>query len=211
VRTSSSRRKLACSCREEETHETNVRCRQNDRQHVSDKTCAVTACRTDACDRNAYERRVYKQHDRQRYGYVAAKEIILPPVMSISRARSWPLLDTSGKRSCAVTIDNSSLKKKKNPVEANDSGDKNNIATVQPESNPQVQAKQLLWRHYYPEGGWGWVITFVGTLVHILGPGLQFSIPAAVALPAKVKFYHHPWHTAGESIFSKNCVNVTLE
>ncbi|TGZ45799.1 Uncharacterized protein DBV15_02660 [Temnothorax longispinosus] len=131
--------------------------------------------------------------------------------MSISRARSWPLLDTAGERSCTVSVNDSSPKKKKKNymAETNDGVDKSNIAAVQPENNSQMQARQLLCRRYYPEGGWGWVVTFVGTLVHILGPGLQFSIPATVALPAKVKFYHHPWHTAGESRFLNDCVNVT--
>ena len=30
-------------------------------------------------------------------------------------------------------------------------------------------------QHYYPEGGWGWVITFCAILVQILTTGLQFS------------------------------------
>ena len=196
--TSSNRRTLACSYREEETHEKNIRCRQNNRQHVSDKTSAV-ARRIDAHGRNVYEHHVHEQYNRQRYGHVATKEIIATSVMSISRARSWPLLDTTDKRNCAVSVNNS-LKKKNRPVETTNGIDKSNIASLQPESNPQVQAKRLLYRHYYPEGGWGWIVTFVGTLVHILGPGLQFSIPATIALPAKVKFCHHPWHTAGESI-----------
>ncbi|EFN84989.1 hypothetical protein EAI_17330, partial [Harpegnathos saltator] len=67
----------------------------------------------------------------------------------------------------------------------------------------RVQARRLLCRHYYPEGGWGWVVTVVSTLVHLLGSGLQLSIPATIALPAKVKFYHHPLHTAGESRYSR--------
>lgn len=199
---------MACSCREEETHEKNIRCHRVDRQHVSDKTRAV-ARSTDACDRNVYERHVYEQHNWQRYGHVAAKEVVFPPVMSLSRARSWPLLDTAGKKNCTVCVNNSSLKKN-HPVKTSDGIDKINIAAVQAESNPQVQAKRLLCRHYYPEGGWGWVVTFVGTLVHILGPGLQFSVPATIALPAKIKFYHHPWHTAGKLRFPNNCVNVTL-
>ncbi|XP_020279646.1 monocarboxylate transporter 2-like isoform X3 [Pseudomyrmex gracilis] len=118
--------------------------------------------------------------------------------MSISRARSWPLLDTTaGRESCAGFVDDSFLRKKNRPAETSDSEDKNNIAIVQSDGSPQVQARRLLCRHYYPEGGWGWVVTIVGTLVHLLGPGLQFSVPAAVALPAKVKFYHHPLDTAG--------------
>jgi len=115
----------------------------------------------------------------------------------MARARSWPLLNAIGMGSCAAFVNDSSLKK--NHAETGDDADKSNVAAIQPDGSPQVQARRLLCRHYYPEGGWGWVITVVGTLVHLLGPGLQFSIPAAVTLPAKVKFYHHPLHTAGES------------
>lgn len=121
--------------------------------------------------------------------------------MSISRARSWPLLDTAGRGSCA-SVDDSSLKEKKNR-QAEESSDGKNNAAAQPDGSTQVQARRLLCRHYYPEGGWGWVVTVVSTLVHLLGSGLQLSIPATVALPAKVKFYHHPLYTAGESRYSR--------
>ncbi|KAL6264408.1 hypothetical protein P5V15_004517 [Pogonomyrmex californicus] len=153
---------------------------------------------------------MYKQHDRQRPGHLAAKKAVLPPVMSLSRARSWPLLETAGKGSYTDSADNLSLKKNR-PAKTNDVENKSNIAAVHSESSSQLQARRLLCRHYYPEGGWGWIVTFVGTLVNILGPGLQFSIPATVALPAKVKFYHHPWHTAGKSKFLNYCVNTFTE
>lgn len=178
----------------EETHERN--CRLDDRQqHAFDSTRAI-ARNIDACDGNAYERRI---HERQRYGHLAIKGVILPFAMSISRARSWPLLNTTGRGSyTAASIDDFFLKEKNHPTEIDDNGNKSNIATIQLDDSHRVQARRLLCRHYYPEGGWGWVVTFVGALVHLLASGLQFSIPATVALPAKVKFYHHPWHTAGE-------------
>ena len=30
-------------------------------------------------------------------------------------------------------------------------------------------------QHYYPEGGWGWIVCGVGFLVHLLTSGLQLS------------------------------------
>ncbi|RLU25516.1 hypothetical protein DMN91_001672 [Ooceraea biroi] len=184
-------------CREEETPKKNARCHPDDRgrgQHGGDDSCETAVARNvDVRDR---DRHVYQ---RQRHRHVATRRTFLSPVMSISRARSWPLLDTTGMGSRAA-FDGSSLKEKNRATETGDSADKNNAAAVQPDGSPQVQARRLLCRHYYPEGGWGWVIAVVGTLVHLLGPGLQFSVPAAIALPAKVKFYHHPLHTADPKV-----------
>ncbi|KAF7387243.1 hypothetical protein HZH68_012920 [Vespula germanica] len=130
-------------------------------------------------------------------------------VMSISRARSWPLLDAEEKRNCRDDDENHKSKKQNEGKEEKEEkkeeeknrkkiSDKNNERPTNAGS-PQVQARRLMCRHYYPEGGWGWIVTVVGTLVHLLGPGLQLSVPATLAIPATVKFYHHPLHTAGIS------------
>lgn len=37
------------------------------------------------------------------------------------------------------------------------------------------QSSKLLQRHYYPEGGWGWVIIFCATFIYILNHGLQLA------------------------------------
>ncbi|KAE8742840.1 hypothetical protein FOCC_FOCC011578 [Frankliniella occidentalis] len=38
-----------------------------------------------------------------------------------------------------------------------------------------AELRQLLTlkQHYYPEGGWGWVVLWTGALGQLLGPGLQ--------------------------------------
>lgn len=56
-------------------------------------------------------------------------------------------------------------------------------------------------RHYYPEGGWGYVIVTCSTLVHILGIGLQFSAPGSWHVSAELKFHHPPLHSAGKKKF----------
>lgn len=41
--------------------------------------------------------------------------------------------------------------------------------------SPVAQVRRLLWRHYYPEGGWGYVVVTCCILVHILNHGLQLA------------------------------------
>jgi hypothetical protein len=40
-----------------------------------------------------------------------------------------------------------------------------------------AEVRQLLTlkQHYYPEGGWGWVVVFVGVLVQLLSHGLHVA------------------------------------
>ncbi|KZC04146.1 hypothetical protein WN55_02033 [Dufourea novaeangliae] len=129
--------------------------------------------------------------------------------MSISRARSWPLLDPRAKRIISTetgNVDGPTRSGKKGRRE-----EVNRQKNCRPHGgSPQVQARRLLTRHYYPEGGWGWVVTVVSALVHLLGPGLQLSIPATLALPAAVKFYHHPLHTAGKFLNTAHRVYVSF-
>lgn len=121
--------------------------------------------------------------------------------MSLPRARSWPLLDAA---TVAGDSSEESKRKTRRPEVATDDDAKCEEGASRPDGSPQLQARRLLCRHYYPEGGWGWVVAVVGTLVHLLGSGLQLSVPATVASPAKVKFYHHPLDTAGESRLSRS-------
>lgn len=117
--------------------------------------------------------------------------------MSIFRAQSWPLLSTSDKN---YGLKDQVLPPKPKPNKKQDSSQNvnNENTSKHAATSPQVRAGRLLWRHYYPEGGWGWVITVVGTLIHILGPGLQLSAPASFMIPASIKFHHPPLHTTGK-------------
>ncbi|KPJ20545.1 hypothetical protein RR48_00917, partial [Papilio machaon] len=63
-------------------------------------------------------------------------------------------------------------------------------ATVGIETAAALRARAALTlaRRYYPEGGWGWTITVVGTLVQIITHGLQLGGgTGAVAGPAAFK------------------------
>ncbi|BET00997.1 Hypothetical protein NTJ_13813 [Nesidiocoris tenuis] len=45
-------------------------------------------------------------------------------------------------------------------------------------------APPTLKQHYYPEGGWGWVVIAVVVAVHVIGPGVH---SAAGVFPAEVR------------------------
>ncbi|KAK6631715.1 hypothetical protein RUM43_013779 [Polyplax serrata] len=42
-------------------------------------------------------------------------------------------------------------------------------------SSPVAQVRRLLWRRYYPEGGWGYVVVICCVLVQVLNHGLQLA------------------------------------
>lgn len=54
-------------------------------------------------------------------------------------------------------------------------------------------------RHYYPEGGWGYVIVTCSALVHFLGIGLQLATPGTWHVSAELKFHHPALHSAGQN------------
>ncbi|XP_071051673.1 monocarboxylate transporter 12-like isoform X3 [Onthophagus taurus] len=90
---------------------------------------------------------------------------------SLSRAQSWPLL------SGAVPG-------------AEDVARQANARVA------QIQARRFLCRHYYPEGGWGWVIATCALLVQILNHGVQFSCSQLV-VPATRQFQVKPAYPSG--------------
>lgn len=91
---------------------------------------------------------------------------------SLIRALSWPLISTSPlettEKNCAGThnLVNGKAKTK-----------------LAPTFQQLIAARRLICRRYYPEGGWGWIILFVGVVVNVLTHGLQlcatsFLVPA---------------------------------
>ncbi|KAF4522125.1 hypothetical protein B566_EDAN012587 [Ephemera danica] len=83
-----------------------------------------------------------------------------PSTGELSRAMSWPLLKAPEER---------------------------DVQTPQLEIRPPRRFVQVrgaggrLWQHYYPEGGWGWIVVTCAALVHALGHGLQLSFAVLVA------------------------------
>ncbi|KAK2579599.1 hypothetical protein KPH14_010893 [Odynerus spinipes] len=71
-----------------------------------------------------------------------------------------------------------------------------------------LRKEATLRRHYYPEGGWGYVIVTCSMLVHFLGIGLQFAAPGSWHVTAELKFHHPPLHSAGKlwgCLAASNC------
>ncbi|XP_045499340.1 monocarboxylate transporter 10-like isoform X1 [Colias croceus] len=73
-------------------------------------------------------------------------------------------------------------------------------ATVGAETATALRARAALTlaRRYYPEGGWGWTITVVGTIVQILSHGLQLGGgTGAIACTASIKYHVPPLYSYG--------------
>lgn len=65
------------------------------------------------------------------------------------------------------------------------------------EACPIGRKAATLRRHYYPEGGWGWVVVGAAVLTGILGTGLQFASPFFL-IPAGKRFDVHPGQATGK-------------
>ncbi|XP_073955611.1 uncharacterized protein [Choristoneura fumiferana] len=73
-------------------------------------------------------------------------------------------------------------------------------ATVGVETAAALRARAALTlaRRYYPEGGWGWTITIVGTIVQVISHGLQLGGgTGAIACTAASKYRVPPLYTHG--------------
>lgn len=66
-----------------------------------------------------------------------------------------------------------------------------------PKTPLNARKTQTLYRHYYPEGGWGWTILVVCVVVSVLDHGMQLAA-AVLVHPAVDKFRVPAVHAAGE-------------
>ena len=55
-----------------------------------------------------------------------------------------------------------------------------NSSTKAPQTDQKLRELRTLKQHYYPEGGWGWVILCVSSMVHILILGSQIVLASII-------------------------------
>ena len=50
------------------------------------------------------------------------------------------------------------------------------LVTILNQSDKKMKELRTLKQHYYPEGGWGWVIVLVTLCVQLISHGLQYAL-----------------------------------
>ena len=58
-----------------------------------------------------------------------------------------------------------------------------------------------IFQHYYPEGGWGYVVLICGFFVHLLTQGLQLSLVALVLPLTSRRFHSSEVEMIGKNFF----------
>ena len=94
-------------------------------------------------------------------------------VAMLNRSSSWPVVRRSPTDSCIVPL----LARPSAPPP---------ISKPPPILDPRKTA--TLSRHYYPEGGWGWVVVGCSVGVHVLNHGLQLGGGAVLLSAAATAF-----------------------
>jgi hypothetical protein len=103
------------------------------------------------------------------------------PVAMLSRSSSWPVVRRAPTDPCVVPL----LAAPKAPSP---------VRKPPPILDPRKTA--TLSRHYYPEGGWGWVVVGCSVGVHVLNHGLQLG-GGAMLLSAAAATFHTSALNAG--------------
>ena len=86
-------------------------------------------------------------------------------------------------------------------------------STKAPQTDQKLRELRTLKQHYYPEGGWGWVILCVSSMVHILILGSQIvlaSIIISLGKPNTVSRRLQPEFSSAASK-SKSSSNLVMQ
>lgn len=116
---------------------------------------------------------------------------------SLIRALSWPLISTS-----PLEVPEKNCSGNHNLVNG-----KNGTKHIAPTFQQLIAARRLICRRYYPEGGFGWVILFVGVVVNVLTHGLQISA-SSFLMPAGDRFKLKVPEVEVDCLGKLKCINV---
>lgn len=117
---------------------------------------------------------------------------------TLSRAQSWPLLVPSIAIVNDANVNNNNNNENTSGAVGVGAIIPGEQQVVNPNSSPKNdgETRRLLRRHYYPEGGWGWVVVTASVIVQALNHGLQLSV--GVFLPFTGGRFDVPFIDAGQ-------------
>ena len=81
----------------------------------------------------------------------------------------------------------------------NKSGNGSKLVTILNPFDKKMKELRTLKQHYYPEGGWGWVIVLVTLCVQLISHGLQFALAMYVMAVPK------------SSVISRRLLNASFD
>ncbi len=81
----------------------------------------------------------------------------------------------------------------------NEPGSAGTLATVVSARTVRKRRIAGIFQHYYPEGGWGYVILFCAFMCQVLAHGLQFGF--VILIPYAMRRFHAGKTQAGKKIF----------
>ena len=125
-------------------------------------------------------------------------EVVTTVVTSNSTA---PLVHSGREGAVAGVSKIGEFETKPAAVIQDEGGSSNSAATVVSARTARKRRIAGIFQHYYPEGGWGYVIVICGFLSHFLAHGLQFGF--LILIPFASRRYQADQLEVGKQFFFK--------